>query len=171
MVNKQRSAVAVLVLSAAGFAGIVMNESYTDKAVIPIPGDVPTVGFGSTRRDDGAPVQMTDTITPPKAVRRAVRDIGRDEDVLHKCFGNAELFQHEWDAYVDLSYNVGPAAVCRSSIVRKVQAGQYEAACNTILDFRRAAGKDCSVRSNGCYGVWLRRQASAKQCLTGEYPK
>lgn len=161
-----RSAVAVLALSAAGFAGIVLNEGYTDKAVIPVPGDVPTMGFGSTLKEDGSPVQMTDRITPQKAVRLSVSHIAKDETQLRRCFGEAKLYQHEWDAYVDLAYNVGPGAVCRSSIVAKVKAEQYEAACKTILDFRRAGGKDCSVRSNGCFGVWLRRLEGYQQCLS-----
>ena len=163
-----RTFVAVLTLSAAGFSGIAMNEWYTSRAVIPIPGDPPTYGLGSTVKEDGSPVEMGDTITPPEAIRLSVSHIGKDEVVLRRCFGDAVLYQHEWDAYVDLSYNVGPYKVCNSSIVPKVQAGMYEAACNTILDFKKAGGRDCSVRSNGCYGVWLRRLKTQKLCLTGE---
>jgi lysozyme len=166
-----RTAVAILTLSAAGFVGIAMNEGYSDKAIIPVPGDVPTIGLGSTKRDDGTPVQMTDRITPQKAIRRSVKDIGKDEKVLRNCFGDAELYQHEWDAFVDLSYNVGAWGVCRSSIIPKVKSGRYEAACNTILDFKKAAGRDCSIRLNGCYGVWTRRLEMNKLCLTGEYPR
>ena len=166
-----RSSVAVLALSAAGFAGIVMNEGYTDKAVIPVEGDVPTYGLGSTVKEDGKPVQMGDRITPQKAIRLSVSHIGKDEVKLKNCFGDAELYQHEWDAYVDLAYNVGPYKVCNSSITTKAKAQQYEAACNVILDFKKAAGRDCSIRSNGCYGVWLRRLEMNKLCLTGEYPR
>lgn len=161
-----RSFVAALALSAAGFAAIVSNEGYTDKAVIPVQGDVPTYGLGSTVREDGKPVQMNDTITPPKAIRLSVSHIGKDETQLRRCFGDSKLYQHEWDAYVDLAYNVGPYNVCKSSIPVKVKAGQYEAACNTILDFKKASGRDCSVRNNGCYGVWIRRLEMQKKCLS-----
>lgn len=166
-----RTAVAVIALSAAGFVGVVMNEGYTDKAVIPIPGDVPTIGLGSTVHEDGTRVRMGEIITPPKAIRLSVSHLSKDQEHLRACFGDATLYQHEWDAYVTLGYNVGPGAVCRSSIVRKVQAGEYEAACNTILDFYKATGKDCRVRSNGCYGVWDARLKANKLCLTGEYGK
>ena len=168
---RSRIAVAALALSLLGFVGRSMQEDYTATAVIPVPGDVPTVGLGSTRRDDGTPVRMGDTITVPKAIRRAVTDISDDENVLRKCFGDSELYQYEWDAYSNLSYNVGAGAVCRSSIVTKVQGKRYEAACNTILDFYKANGKDCRVRANNCYGVWLDRQRMNRLCLTGEYPK
>lgn len=166
MIKPSRSSVAVLSLSAAALVGIVMKEGYTDRAIIPIPGDRPTVGFGSTFKEDGSPVTMQDTITPPKAVRLAVAHISKDEPQLRKCFGyETQLYQWEWDAYVRLVHNVGPAKVCNSSIVPKVQREDYKAACDTILDFKKAIGKDCSVRSNGCYGVWLDRLATHKLCL------
>ncbi len=42
----QRRTVAALTLSAAALVGIVLHEGYTDRAVIPVKGDVPTIGFG-----------------------------------------------------------------------------------------------------------------------------
>ena len=48
-----RRVVGALAFSAAGFIGLVGSEYFTDRAVIPIKGDRPTVGFGSTYRDDG----------------------------------------------------------------------------------------------------------------------
>lgn len=170
MSNDLRLPVIALVLSAAGFAGIAINEGYTDKAVTPVPGDPPTYGLGSTRREDGSPVQAGDKITPPAAIRLAVRDIGQKEEVLRRCFGAAQLTQYEWDAYVDLAYNVGPAAICRSSIIGKTQRGDYTAACQTILDFKKVQGRDCSLPVNAkfCGGIWVRRQEMTRLCLTGQ---
>lgn len=138
-----------------------------------MPGDPWTVGLGSTKRDDGTPVQEGDKITPPQSIRRSVKHIAGDEKVLRKCFGeDAALHQHEWDAYVDTGYTTGPDAICRSSIPGKVRAGNYEAACRTILDFKRVQGRDCSLAQNKgfCGGIWTRRQAMAHLCLTGERP-
>ena len=44
----QRYAVASLTLSAAAFVSLLVSEGYTDKAIIPVKGDVPTYGFGTT---------------------------------------------------------------------------------------------------------------------------
>lgn len=161
-----RSAIAILALSATGLAGIVSKEGYTDKAVIPIPGDRPTKGFGSTFNEDGSPVQMGETITPSKAVRLSVSHIAKDETQLRKCFGSeTQMYQYEWDAIVRLAHNVGTHNVCKSSIVPKMQNGDYRAACDAILTFKKAVGKDCSIRANGCYGVWLDRLETHQICI------
>ena len=43
-----KAGIAGLVLSAAGFVGILTREGYTENTVIPTKGDVPTNGFGTT---------------------------------------------------------------------------------------------------------------------------
>lgn len=171
--TRARIAVSALALSAAGFAAIVAHESYTSAAIQPVPGDRWTYGFGSTVRADGRPVQPGDRIAPPAAVRLAIKHIAGDEVVMRRCFGElTELHPYEWDAYVDTSYTVGPDAICRSSIVRKVQQGRYDEACRTILDFKKVQGRDCSLPKNGsfCGGIWTRRQQMTQQCLTGVRP-
>ena len=169
---RQRIAVAVLALSALGFVGIVSQEGYTDRAIRPVPGDPPTNGFGSTTGDAGEPLRLGEKTDPVRAARRAIRDLSLKEKAFKQCLGpDVALHQHEYDAYADLTYNVGAGAVCRSTIVPKLRAERYEDACNTILDFYKAGGKDCRVRANNCYGVWLDRQRMTRLCLTGEYPK
>lgn len=164
-----RIAIATLALSAAGFIGLVSQEGYTPTAILPVPGDPPTNGFGSTTGDDGQALRLGDKTDPVRAVKRAGRDISAKESILKGCI-HADLYQYEYDAFVDLAYNVGPAAVCRSSIPKKLEAGSYEAACRTILDFKKVQGRDCSLPINHsfCGGVWDRRQQMTHLCLTGE---
>lgn len=68
--SKARVLVAALSLSAAGFVGIVVHEGYNDRAYTPVPGDVPTIGFGTTEG-----VKLGDKITAPQAVIRALQDV------------------------------------------------------------------------------------------------
>ena len=168
----QRIAVVALGLSAAGLVGIAHYEGYSDRAISPVPGDVPTIGFGSTRHADGRPVKMGETITPPRALALAARDVAVKEGELKRCLSGVMLYQHEYDAFVDLAYNVGTWAVCRSTIPKKLAAGDFEAACKTILDFRKVQGRNCSLPENQHFfgGVWTRRKAMAHLCLTGERP-
>lgn len=66
-------------------------------------------------------------------------------------------------AFTDVFYNAG--ANCKSGMIRFLKAGNPVAACNNILDWKRAGGKDCSIRSNGCYGVWDRRVKVHRLCI------
>lgn len=125
-ITKARTVIAALALSAAGFVSIVLNEGYTDHAVIPIPGDVPTIGFGTTTN-----VHMGDRVTPPRALVRALSDVSQFEGALKHCV-EVPLHQHEYDAYVDLAYNIGPSAFCNSTLVKKLNVGDYAGACAEI---------------------------------------
>lgn len=144
-----RVKIAALALSAAGLVGIVGYEGYTDRAVIPIPGDVPTIGFGTT---DG--VKMGDKITPPAALARALHDVQKHD--IGKCV-TVPLHQYEYDAYTSLAYNIGINAFCNSTLVRKLNAEEYAAACAEISRWDRAKG--VKVR-----GLTLRRERERATC-------
>lgn len=175
--NKARVAIAGLSLSAAAFVGITQRESFTADAIIPTKGDVPTYGFGSTVREDGTKVRMGDAITPVKAARLTLKHINGDEAVMRKCLGeDLQLHQAEWDVYVDLAHNIGSYTFCTNKktggpavIPRHLKAGDYVGACNAILEYRYAAGYDCSTPGNRrCPGVWTDRQRIHKQCMEAQ---
>lgn len=130
-----RIVVGALALSAAGLVGLAMHESYTDKAVIPIPGDVPTIGFGSTEG-----VKLGDRTTPPKALERALKDVQKYEGALRQCV-KVPLHQNEYDAALQLSYNIGSEAFCKSTVVKRWNAGDYVGGCNAFLMWNKANGK------------------------------
>lgn len=155
--NKTRSAVAVLTLSAAAFVGLLSHEGYTDRAVQPLPGDKWTNGFGTTTRPDGTPLGPQDTTTPVKALARALVDIQRFEGALRQCVA-VPLLQNEYDAFMSLAYNIGSRAFCGSTLVRKLNSGDYPGACREILRWDKFQGQP--VR-----GLTLRREAEFKQCM------
>jgi len=172
-----RTKVAGLGASAALLVALVANEGYTPTAVIPVKGDVPTVGFGSTIRDDGTPVQMGDTTTPVKALQRTLAHIQKDESGIKRCV-TAALTQAEYDTMVDFSYQYGVRALCSSSIVKLANSGDYTGSCRAYAEYRMVktpcppgvpgvCRRDCSIRSNGCYGVWTRQQARISKCMEG----
>lgn len=151
--NKTRMRVAIggLFLSASAFVSLLTLEGYTGKAIIPVPGDVPTFGFGTT---DG--VKMGDSIDPVTAVNRAHRDVTKFEGALKACV-DAPLYQHEYDAYIKLAYNIGAGAFCKSTLVKKLNAGDYDGACEEILRWDRFKGKPLR-------GLTNRRQEEYKLC-------
>ena len=164
----KRTHIAALSLSAAALVGLIAHEGYTDKAIIPVQGDRPTVGFGSTFREDGAPVEMGDTITPGKAIARTLAHVQQDERGIKSCV-TAPLNQTEYDLMVDFSYQYGTQALCKSSIVRHVNAGRYRESCEAYLLYKRVAGYDCSTPGNRrCPGVWARSQERYNKCLEAQ---
>ena len=165
MANLKRSHIAGLSLSAAALVALVSHEGYTDKAVIPVKGDVPTVGFGSTFRDDGTPVRMGDAVTPVQALRRSLAHIQRDETGLKKCVTGA-LNQIEYDVLVNFAYQYGVAATCKSSMVRHINAGRYPEACDAYARYRFVGQRDCSLPENRrvCGGVWTRSLSRQADC-------
>lgn len=152
MINRPRSAIAAVVLSASALVGIALHEGYSDTAIIPVAGDVPTIGFGTT-----GGVRPGDTITPPRALARALADVQKFEGAIKRCVV-VPLHQHEYDAYVSLAYNIGSGAFCGSTLVRKLNTGDYIGACDQILVWDKFKGRPLR-------GLTIRRQAEYRQCM------
>lgn len=148
---RQRVLVGALALSASGLVGLTAYEGYTDKAVIPIPGDVPTIGFGTTEG-----VKMGDKITPPVALARTLRDVQKFEGAIKRCV-KVPLHQYEYDAFLQISYNIGSGAFCGSTLVRKLNAGDYAGACAEISRWNRAGGRVVN-------GLTIRREKERALC-------
>ncbi len=155
---KARIAVAALSLSAAGLVSIALHEGYTDRAVQPLPGDKPTLGFGTTEG-----VKMGDRITPPQALARALSDVQKFEGALKQCI-RVPMHQHEYDAFLSFSYNVGSSAFCNSTMARKLNAGDYTGACAEFGRWTFFQGKDCRDPAHRCGGLVERRAEERAKC-------
>ena len=154
---KQRAAIAGLALAASTLVGLALHEGYTDRAVIPVPGDVPTKGFGTTRNADGSPVKMQDTTTPQRALVDLLRDANKFEAAVKRC-APVPMFAHEYSAWVKFTYNVGEGAFCSSTAARKLNALDYPGACAEMLRWDKVGGR--TVR-----GLTIRRQAEYRECM------
>jgi lysozyme len=117
-----------------------------------VAGDVPTIGFGTT-----SGVKLGDRTSPEKALAVALRDVQRFEGSLKDCVTVA-LHQHEYDAYISLSYNIGSNAFCKSTLVRKLNTEDYAGACQEILRWDKFQGRPLA-------GLTKRRQEEHKKCL------
>ncbi len=155
MINRQRSAITGIVLAASTLVGIAVHEGYSDTPIIPVPGDVPTVGFGRTQN-----VHPGKT-TVQRELIALLQDMEGRKAAIAACV-TVPLHQHELSAYMSLTYNIGTLAFCGSTLVRKLNAGDYAAACQQILVWDKFKGKPLR-------GLTLRRQAEYRQCM-GESP-
>ena len=157
----QRTQAGALVLSVAALASIAGYEGYRSTAYIPVPGDVPTIGHGTTRYEDGSAVKMGDRVTPERAQVLLRNDASTFERAVKRC-APVPMHQHEYDAFVSLAYNIGESAFCKSTLVRKLNAGDYAGACREILKWDKFQGKPLR-------GLTLRRQKEYQLCI-GEAP-
>lgn len=147
-----RNQIAALSLSAAALVGIALHEGYRDTAYTPVPGDVPTIGFGTTEG-----VKPGDKTTPPQALARALTDIQKFEGAIKRCV-SVPLHQFEYDAYTSLAYNIGSTAFCGSTLVKRLNAQDYPGACAEILRWDRFKGQPLA-------GLTKRRKQENAQCL------
>ena len=63
-------------------------------------------------------------------------------------------------AFIVTAYNIGPVAFCRSSMSRRALAGDLRGACDALMMWTQAGGRE--VR-----GLVNRRTAERKLCLEG----
>lgn len=166
---RQRIAVGLLSLSAAGFATWQASEGFTDHAVIPTKGDVPTLGYGSTRWEDGTPVRVGDTITRPRAEILARNLNSQAEKEFAASLPGVRLHQDEFDVYLDFVGQYGIGTWRKGSPRRYLLEGNYVGACEALLLYRFAAGYDCSTPGNRrCPGVWTRQLERNAKCKAAQ---
>lgn len=163
-----RVAVASLTLSASGLIGIAVSEGWEPVARPPVPGDVPTGGFGSTRAELG-PMKAGERIDPVRGLILLARDSSEAERTVRRC-APVPMHQHEFDAFVSLAFNVGPGKAgvkdgfCElrrggpSTIVRRLLAGDYAGACDAILSWDKFQGKPLP-------GLTKRRKREREACM------
>lgn len=78
---------------------------------------------------------------------------------MHKCVHVAMPPEVE-GAMLSLEYNIGTGAFCKSSIARKLNAGDFAGACDALMLYDRAGGREIE-------GLKRRRAAERKVCVEG----
>lgn len=145
---------------AAVVIAIAAREGYKQHAYRPIKGDEVTIGYGSTRHEDGSPIRMGETTTPARARIMLESDADKTATAVARCVGDVPLHRHEWAAYVSLTYNIGTTAFCTSTIVKKLhqQPPDYAGACAQIRRWVYAQGRRVQGLAN-------RREVEYRQCM------
>ena len=149
--KKWRMGIGALAVSAAALVSIALNEGYRGEAYKDAVG-VPTVGYGETKG-----VTMKSKTTPDRALVQLLSSANRHADNIRQCI-TVPLYQHEFDAYVSLAYNIGAKNFCRSTLVKKLNAKDYKGACNEIRRWNKAGGKVLP-------GLVKRRETEYRMCM------
>ena len=102
--------------------------------------DVWTIGYGHTSAAGEPFVREGMTITAAEALKILKNDLVQYESAVEKCV-TAPLTDSQFGALVSLCYNIGPENLRKSSLVKKLNKGDYEGAQDQFRVWRKSSGK------------------------------
>lgn len=105
------------------------------------PAGIWTIGIGHTSAAGAPDVKPGMKITLQEAYDILNRDLDQYEDAVNK-FVKVPLTQNQFDALVSFVYNVGVGAFQKSTLLKKLNAGQYNAVPNELMKWTKAGGKE-----------------------------
>ncbi|WP_407409839.1 lysozyme [Acinetobacter sp.] len=126
-------------ISSKGVEFIAGFESLQLKAYL-CPANVWTIGWGTTVYPNGTKVKKGDKCTVEQAKVYKDHDLKR----FQKCVNDAVavlLNQNQFDALVSLTYNIGEAAFKSSTLLKKLNAADYNGAADQFLVWNKSKGK------------------------------
>jgi len=115
-----------------------------------------TIGYGWTHD-----VKEGDTITEERAEELLREGIVQYENAVNDLV-NVPLEQHQFDALVSWVYNLGKANLAASTLLKKVNAQEFDEVPEQIKRWNKAGGKVLE-------GLTKRRESEAKLWSTGEF--
>ena len=105
----------------------------------PDTGGLETVGYGhlitEPDRTEEEPLNIGDTIETDRANQFFNNDVENSVDFVRSLVGDLPLSQDEFDAMVDLMFNVGPTVLNEQnspSLNQAIQNGNYEEISNQL---------------------------------------
>lgn len=147
-------------LFAAAAAFCAVWEGYSGKPYRDSVG-VETICYGQTAADHA---DFSKVYTKAQCLQMLQNDLPKYDAPLKKCIKPAVydvLPVNRHVALISLSYNIGGAAVCRSAVVRYLNAGRTRDACDAFLLYDHAGGRVLK-------GLYNRRVAERQLCLEGD---
>lgn len=136
-------------------------EGFESEAYIDTDG-TPVIGYGLSRID-GKPVQLGDRISDAEANSALNKHLHIIQEELDRAI-TVELSDRQLAAIASLSFNVGVNFIEQSTLVKKVNAGDYYGAANEFLRWDKANVRGRLVRLPG---LTRRREAERQMFLQG----
>ncbi|UJA61010.1 lysozyme [Enterobacter hormaechei] len=99
-----------------------------------------TIGYGWTQPVDGKPIRAGMTIKQETAERLLKTGLLSYESDVSRLV-KVGLTQGQFDALVSFTYNLGARSLSTSTLLRKLNAGDYAGAADEFLRWNKAGGK------------------------------
>lgn len=117
---------------------------------------IPTACFGETLG-----IRMGMKFTRAECEKMFVVRLDEFANAVEKCAPRvAELSDRSYVQFVSLAYNIGTGGFCKSTVKKRIQAGDFRGACDAILMWDKAGGRKIK-------GLTKRRQAERADCIAG----
>lgn len=131
-------------------------EGFRDEAYKPHKDDVWTIGYGHTKTAKPGMV-----ITKHKAALLLTGDL-RDAERAVNTYVKVSLSQAQYDALVSFVFNVGAGAFKRSTLLGKLNSGQYSAVDDQLARWVYSGGR--------VFAGLVRRRAAEADLFTDHAP-
>lgn len=117
---------------------------------------VPTICFGETRG-----VKIGDYASDEECKAMLGDALLEFETGMRKCLKKPDAIPDKpYVAFLSLSYNIGIGAFCKSTLVKRVNAGDIAGGCDALLSWNKAGGRVVQ-------GLVKRRKAERQMCFEG----
>ena len=128
-------------ISQRGLELIKEFEGFSANAYL-CPAKIPTIGYGNTFYSDGRKVKLGEQISKTDALE--LLELVANKDFADKIFPFIEVkvTQNQFDAMVSLAYNIGVGNFLKSTLLKKVNAGDFVGASEEFLRWNKAGGKE-----------------------------
>lgn len=97
-------------------------------------------------------------ISDAEADQLLLEDVDRTQKAIRGCV-KQPLTQEQYDALTSMAFNIGPSAFCSSTLVKRINAGNYQAVPNEMMRWTKARQNGVLVVNQGLVN---RRRAEAQ---------
>ena len=117
------------------------------------PAGIWTIGYGHTSAAGAPEVKPGMVITKQEANDILIRDLVKYENAVDRLV-KVPLTQNQFDALVSFTFNVGEGALAKSTLLKKLNAGNYDAVPAELMKWTKGGDKELP-------GLVRRRRAEA----------
>ena len=128
-------------ISAMGLELIKEFEGFSANAYL-CPAKIPTIGYGNTFYANGTKVKLGEQISKTDALELLEKVVNKD--FADKIFPliKVKVSQNQFDAMVSLAYNIGVGNFSKSTLLKKVNSGDFDGASNEFLKWNKSGSKE-----------------------------
>ena len=140
-----------------GTKGLELIKSFEGLRLKPYlcPAKIPTIGYGNTFYEDGKKVTMKDPEITEQRATELLQDSLKGFEKYVDSYCRDDISQNQFDALVSFCYNLGPANLKSSTLLKKANVNPNDPTiAQEFLKWNKAGGRALK-------GLTKRRQAES----------